>query len=467
MNTKTWILPACASLLAAPATAQASFTEIAEGVALDVSSDGAHVAGRSSSGGGYVWSASTGVSTNIGEDDAVGVSDDGTQAYGNVDDPGTTLGAAGTYDVAAGLWTSLGGIPGDIGCSGTLTSAYGWSNDGGVGTGLGWDGCKGRAFRWTSAGGVVQLPQAGTGSTRGNTVSGDGTHIGGWDRFFGSSNKAAIWQPDGSVDLILLGTPGNADGLGEVIGLSTDGSRAAGKNLNQAIIWSDADGVTTLPKFLAQNVSEMRAISDDGKTAVGWEGGSGPFGNPPDATIWREGSGIQKLADVLTENGLTLPLYPLSRAMDLSADGLTIVGTGTTGFFEDIGWQVTLPPSPWENLDGGTSGVNGKPRLIGQGSLAPGSAGSLSLTNAAPNAPALLGISALGVGVPIFGGILHTNPADAILSLSTNAQGRLNVPFNWPPAMTSGVSLTFQVGTIDLANPFFVSLSNGLRGTTP
>lgn len=467
MKSSHWILPTCASLLAAPAAAQASFTEIAEGVPQDLSANNTHVAGRSSAGGGYIWEAATNTATNIGEDDAVGTNADGSRCYGNMDDPATLLGSAGIWDSSTSQWTELLGNPGDPGCSGTLSSAYGWSNDGGVATGLTWSGCMGRAFKWDSVNGLVVLPQAGTGSTRGNCVSGDGTHIGGWDRFFGSSNKAAIWQPDGTVDLILLGFPGNPDGLGEVIGLSTDGSVACGKDLNQAFVWSDADGATLLPKFDPANFSEMRAISDDGATAVGWEGGSGPFGSPPEATIWREGSGVQRITDVMTENGLTPPAYPLSRCYDVSADGLTLVGSGTTGFFEDIGWILTLPPSPWDNLDGGTTGVNGDPSLTGQGSLAPGSNGTLTMTDGAPSAPCFVGVSVAGIGIPLFGGVLHTNPADAILPLATDANGGLSVPFTWPPSATTGVGITFQVATVDASTGFGVSLSNGLRGVTP
>ena len=129
--------------------------------------------------------------------------------------------------------------------------------------------------------------------------------------------------------------------------------------------------------------------------------------------------------------------------------------------------HLSACPNKASNLDGGTTGVNGDPNLTGQGSLAPGSNGTLTMTDGAPSAPCFVGVSIAGIGIPLFGGVLHTNPADAILPLATDANGGLSVPFTWPPSATTGVGITFQVATVDASTGFGVSLSNGLRGVTP
>ena len=425
-----------------------------------------HVAGRSSAGGGYIWTDGSGVLL-LGEDDAVGVNSTGTEAYGNMDDPATSLGSAGVYTVGSG-WQELLGLPGDPGCSGTLSSAYGWSNDGGVATGLAWEGCMGRAFKWTPLTGVTMLPMSGTNSTRGNVVSGDGTFIGGWDRGNSSSNKAALWKPDGTVSLPLAGTTGNPDGSGETWALSTDGTYAAGRSPGGAFLFNESDGITLLDFFSPGNLSEARGVSDDGETVVGWEGGSGPFGSPPEAWIWRKGSGIELLTDVLTQYGVAAPPYDLQRAMDVTPDGLTIVGHGLQqpGFFANTGWMIELPPSPWDHLGGGTPGANGVPNLTGQGSCDAGSMARLRLEDAAASSSAFLGVSVTPAPIPLFGGILHANPLDVVLVIATDANGEFESFFTWPPSLMSGVSLTFQVGVIDGAAAFTVALSNGLEGTT-
>lgn len=457
--------------LATPALSQVTLTPIGEGAVEDVDPSGVHVAGRSNAGGGFLWNPISGT-TLLAGDDAVGVDTTGTRGFGNLDDPISTLGTAGVWTLGSG-WSTLLGLPGDLGCSGTLSSAYGWSNDGSVATGLAWEGCKGRGFAWTPSGGMVALQMTDNEAARGNTVAGDGETIGGWDRAPNGTQRAAIWEANdggswGPPQLILAGTPGNLSGAGDVLGFSTDGTYVVGDSGNRAFMYTAADGVMLFDKFVGGNFSEARGISDDGLTVAGWEGGSGPFGAAPEAWVWRKGCGVEKVADILGHYGVPLPAYDLQRSMDVSADGLTVVGHGLLqpGLFANTGWMLKLPPSPWLHLGGGTTGANGVPNLTGQGSLEAGAAGNLHLEDAAPSTVAALAVSVASTPIPIFGGTLHAFPLALTQTLSTSPDGTVDLPFNWPPLAVSGNTITFQVAVIDFTAPFSIVLSNGLGGTT-
>ena len=319
MSASHWAAPVLATLLAVPAAGQASLIPIPAGPAAAVSPDGTTVAGTSASGGGgYVWSQAAGA-TLLGETDAVGVNAAGTQAYGNMVDPASGFLSAGVHTLGAG-WQALLGLPGDPGCSFDFSSASAWSDDGTVATGRAWQGCQSRAFRWTPSTGMTPLPMTATGPTRGNAVSGDGQFIGGWDQASGNLTRAALWKPDGSVDLILQNQPGNPDGFGETRGLSGDGTFAVGSSIPGGFLWSAGQVLAVFEATSSVLFSVPRAVSDDGETVVGSEGGAGVFGAPHEAWIWREGSGVEWVADVVEHYGLPSPGFSFSHATDVTPD---------------------------------------------------------------------------------------------------------------------------------------------------
>lgn len=131
-----------------------------------------------------------------------------------------------------------------------------------------------------------------------------------------------------------------------------------------------------------------------------------------------------------------------------------------------IDFTLVSPPA-WTNLGSGLAGVSGIPQLAGTGTLAAGSAGTLTLTSARPSAPAMLFVSLASTPVPLYGGVLLAFPVALTVPLTTNAAGMVQIPFTWPSGVPSGTSIYCQYAIQDAAAVKGVSLSNALRGVTP
>ena len=327
--------------LAAGAQAQATFTLMGSGRAADMNPDGTAVVGLDGQGA-FLWTQAAGYQP-LGQDDAVAVSDDGTVVLGNMTDP-NGMDAAGRWTSSTG-WVSLGGLLGSSGNS--LSSAYGMSGDGNRATGLGWvNAGTGAAFDWQSGAGMTQLPQQGTNSSRGNCVSNDGLYIGGWDEATSGPRRAALWGPGGTEQLILVDPATNPDGLGEIFGLSSDGTWACGTEMQSGYVWSQATGVINfgpLPNCCGGffDAGYSNAVSDVGTRVVG-QYGSGPFSFI--GTIWSPTLGYQRLDDVLAANGANLQGFTITAAVDISADGTKILGLASpAGSFQTEWFIATLP----------------------------------------------------------------------------------------------------------------------------
>ncbi|HZJ72803.1 MAG TPA: VCBS repeat-containing protein, partial [Planctomycetota bacterium] len=123
--------------------------------------------------------------------------------------------------------------------------------------------------------------------------------------------------------------------------------------------------------------------------------------------------------------------------------------------------------SAWSDLGSGLAGVDGVPALVGTGTLAAGSTGSLSLTSAKPSSPALLFVALASAPTPFKGGVLVANPFVLALMLATGGGGSLLLPFTWPSGVPAATSLYFQFAVQDAAGPQGASLSNALEAVTP
>lgn len=126
-----------------------------------------------------------------------------------------------------------------------------------------------------------------------------------------------------------------------------------------------------------------------------------------------------------------------------------------------------VTPSAWTDLGEGLAGVAGEPQLTGTGTLAAGSAGSLTLTSAKPAAAVLLFVSLASVPAPFKGGVLVAFPPVVVMPLATDGTGALPLPFTWPAAVPSATSLYFQYAVQDAAAVKGVALSNALGAVTP
>jgi uncharacterized membrane protein len=337
------------------AAAQYSFTLIdgASG-ATGVSADGSMVAGAGT-GGAYYWTADGG-RVDLGGTGAVGISGDGSVITGNIDDAGISVAGIWTAD---GGWQSLGGTPDGSPCDASLSSAYGLNYDGSVAVGLAWEGCTAEAYKWTADTGMLALPNVGDGSARANGVSDNGQYVGGWDTISWGGRRATLWHPDGTVEHVLDGVVD--DGYGEVYWVSDDGNFAVGSTYDGygGYRWT-RDGGAELFDLLPGTDPFLgggwaTAATADGSVIVGGQD-NGDFWSPVwDAWVMIDGD-MQRLADILTDAGVTIPAnFQLASLGDVSADGRTVVGWGYWDgwVFNSQGFVATLGGSDCpEDIDG-------------------------------------------------------------------------------------------------------------------
>ncbi|MCP4836522.1 MAG: hypothetical protein GY895_17345 [Phycisphaera sp.] len=349
-----------------------TFEILIDGLAYGVSDDGSTVVGQNA-GSGFTWSLEGRAS--IGQLAGIAVSGDGRFIAG--DTTGPVGDSAGRYDGDGG-WTIFGGL-GPSGCDSSLSSAYDISSDGQRCVGLGWNGCSAGAFLWTPGDGMVALPQNGPNSSRADTISGDGTVVGGWDEASNGSRRAAVWNQNPksgawTQDLLLAGTPGNSIGAGEVNGANGDGSVVVGSangssNASSgAFVYRDDDGLDLLgflPPISNPYTAGALDVSEDGRIVVGFQREGLGGGQSFRATYWTPETGLVALKDHLISLGADIPAnFTLAAAMSMSDDGRVICGWGYTDvfFFQDA-WIVVLPgdevPCPGDfNGDGKVNGAD-------------------------------------------------------------------------------------------------------------
>jgi len=121
----------------------------------------------------------------------------------------------------------------------------------------------------------------------------------------------------------------------------------------------------------------------------------------------------------------------------------------------------------WTDLGSGLAGVAGPPQLVGTGPLTAGSAGALTLSDAAPSSVCALFVSLSSAPAPFKCGTLVPVPVALQLTLATNGAGALPLAWgSWPNGL-SGASLYFQYAIADGAAVCGTALSNALRADVP
>ena len=132
---------------------------------------------------------------------------------------------------------------------------------------------------------------------------------------------------------------------------------------------------------------------------------------------------------------------------------------------DKIAWYENL--SEWTNLGGGTVGIAGTPKLVGNGALVGGTVASLRLTEAAPFAAMLAWVSFNPTPFPALGGTVHAFPFANQILLFADVDGDFSVTTTWPPGIPPGTNVWFQFVLEDLSTIHGLTLSNGLLATTP
>jgi hypothetical protein len=150
---------------------------------------------------------------------------------------------------------------------------------------------------------------------------------------------------------------------------------------------------------------------------------------------------------------------------DADSDGFTDVMT------DSFGGNILLVNQAlhgaWADLGSGLAGVDGIPKLVATGTLAPGSPGTLKLSHANPSKLCALFVSKQSNPAPFKGGVLVPVPPLASFLIVTSPSGSVNLSWaHWPPG-PAGVSWHFQYAIVDSTAPVGVSLSNAVRGTQP
>jgi len=153
-------------------------------------------------------------------------------------------------------------------------------------------------------------------------------------------------------------------------------------------------------------------------------------------------------------------------AGDLNADGLPDCAVGAPAGATTAGHLYCLSVTRWQDLGNGLPGVDGIPRLTGEGGLIADAEASLTLTDARPLTTATL---ILGCSLVIDGATntLVPSPDLVVPGLLTSIGGSLVFDFAWPAGLPSGTTVYHQFRIADPAAPGGESRSNTVAALVP
>lgn len=255
----------------------------------------------------------------------------------------------GTFGSSSGArafrWTSAGGAE-ELGTfpGGTQSSAYGVSRDGSIIVGFATDAKLYQlACSWTSDGGIQSLGTLpGENNSFAEDVSADGSVVVGrsWS---GDPTRAFRWTSAGGMqDLGLLS--GQTDAYATVV--SADGSVVFGLSYTdlfdgfRCFRWTSAEGMQDVGVLPNGSRTSVNAVSGDGSVAVG---GALDLRGDERAVLWNSTEGLVDLNAYLPATfGINLAGWTLVSADGISADGMTMTGTGAhNGLLE--AWVIIIP----------------------------------------------------------------------------------------------------------------------------
>jgi probable HAF family extracellular repeat protein len=280
------------------------------------------------------------VSSNINSY-ASGVSADGTVVVGGI------LGISSNY---AFRWTTGIGIEtlGDLPGGKVDSVANGVSADGSIVVGSSTSLNGREAFRFSDSSGMVGLGDlpAGIFFSGATKISADGSVIVGHSSISNSSGPAQAFRWTQTTGMLGLGyLAGYSSSYHSYANdLSADGSVIVGEstssNGREAFRWTPSTGMVGLGDFAGGPFSSIAtATSADGSVVVG----TGMVDSGNVAFYWTAETGLLSLQDMLLSYGLNLDGWELTKCIDISGDGKTIVGEGYNPQGYRDGWIATIP----------------------------------------------------------------------------------------------------------------------------
>lgn len=270
---------------------------------------------------------------------SIGISKDGSAIVATRTGPDGNVNPA-IWSQANG-WTDMGHPANGCVMDSQWGSGYAVSGDGSNGVGLAWYCPGAEGFVWNRTSGMKALSHPARASSRASAISADGRTIVGFfeDPQYGN-RRPVLWLSGKTILFAGAHTPGEATGV------SSDGSKVVGQAFNQysgyAFYYTQKGGLVSLGTVsgIQSDQSFANAVADNG-TTVGWSGD--PFGAGIQAFIWSPKIKMQSLQRYLQNRGTLIPSgISLTSALDISADGSTIVGTWQDAQFNQGGWMVRL-----------------------------------------------------------------------------------------------------------------------------
>ncbi|MFG0286123.1 MAG: hypothetical protein ACF8R7_17030, partial [Phycisphaerales bacterium JB039] len=350
MTRARWLPAALAGAIASTACGQARFIPLPEGIAGDVSADGAVVVGGNNGRDRFAYRWEGGVSMSLGllpgavpgNSRAFGVSSDGRIVVGRSTNA--------QQEAQAFRWEGeMAALP-YLSMDSTGSEATAVSGDARITVGLDRVGAVTRAVRWLD-GVPEQLPDlpGGVDEARADDVSRDGRLVVGVG-YSDRGEEAVLWrdgvpEPLGALSSTEFesGAVAIAPGGGVIVGYSTNES-----GRREAFRW---EAGAMEPLGMIEGSSTAQALSADGSLI----GGVSTSGGAGVAFIWDRLHGIRDLNDVLqNEYGLDLQGVLLTEVEAISDDGLTLVGGGFNPAGRAVGWIAVIPaPSGLLVISGG------------------------------------------------------------------------------------------------------------------
>ena len=160
-----------------------------------------------------------------------------------------------------------------------------------------------------------------------------------------SGLQAFRWAESGGIQgLGDLGGGANDAFESSALGVSADGTFVVGQgtigSTDQAFLWTPTGGMIGLGDLGGGGRSRAWDVSDEGSVIVGDADAPGVGQR---AFIWTASGGMQRLDVILAALGVDLGGWRLEEAVAVSADGLTIAGTGTNPSGDREAWMAVIP----------------------------------------------------------------------------------------------------------------------------